>query len=138
MSLFFMNLFFKMQIINILGAIVLYQISRYSMIEKNPLKFPFSSIPLILIYLERENIVYIISCSQYIQPYNETFTYWNKSVSYLAGTPSSNQAVNKIENTEVYIAQKANIFLLLIRELQKHPDPALWTHRSCHPIQILD
>ena len=104
MSLFFMNLFFKMQIINILGAIVLYQISRYSMIEKNPLKFPFSSIPL-------------ISCSQYIQPYNETFTYWNKSVSYLAGTPSSNQAVNKIENTEVYIAQKANIFLLLIREL---------------------
>ena len=87
------------------------------MIEKNPLKFPFSSIPLILIYLERENIVYFISCSQYIQPYNMTFTYWNKSVSYLAGTPSSNQAVNKIENTEVYIAQKANIFLLLIREL---------------------
>lgn len=46
---------------------------------------------------------------------------------------SSNQVVNRIQNTEVLIVQKANIFLLLMRKLQKHPDPAFWTHRSCHP-----
>lgn len=69
----------------------------------------------------------------YIKLDNETFTFWNKSVSYLSDTLGSNQVVNKTQNTKIYIAQKANIFLFLIRELQKHPDPAPWTHRSCHP-----
>ena len=118
-----MNLFFKMQIINILGAIVLYQIFRYSMIEKNPLNsFLSHTLDFNLFGKGKHSLFHFLQpvgnfSKNYTQPYTETFTYWNKSVSYLAGTLSSNQAVNKIENTEVYIAQKANIFLLLIREL---------------------